>query len=129
MISSQSLIVKPVCVDSFADPDEFQEYTARLLKNCDFKATNKAILLGEGTLFEVSKGIFSEGNTALGALAKKIKVNESVDHTSRDFLINLTSMNEWIVNSSSLSGESFTGIKDFDKLSIKEQLLKLASSL
>jgi hypothetical protein len=97
-----------------------------------------AILLGQGSELEIGRELFILGNNGLKNTTKGLKIHTdrdtipqagSIDDNSREFLIKYTAMNEWIFNSSSLNAKDFTGLEDFDKNDIKEQLLKLASIL
>jgi hypothetical protein len=107
-------------------------------ENETFKCNGMAILIGKDSSLNMSKDLLLYSNFMIRNVVKGLKVKQdlgdgtivgSIEDKSRDFMIQYSLMNESLFNSYSFSQKDFLKLEDFDKISIKENLLRLAAML
>ena len=96
----------------------------------DFTPNGRAILFGEVDEFKISKELLNLSNLSIRRMTKALDVNlGQIDDNSKNFIVQYTLFNESLINSSSFRNNNFNGLYEFDKIELKEKLLKLVEIL
>ncbi len=99
--------------------------------------TNVIVLERELPLFDIYRDLmrFANGgiNTCIGGRDVMNYFNQEehnvIEDTTKQFLRELTQMNEWLLNCGSLADSEFKTIEDFDRIEIKRRLQRLLDVL